>query len=712
MHHNKIKIRPTDTAHPYRVKGQGGVVLSHDNVALIALRANTRVIGKGMPVTLTATVANYGTRDESVNVVVYDDDTGKEMAQVDFNPSMPLRVRPDTTVSASFELRLFPEIRPGQKFHAQRISARLESAQRGPLEGDGLQVDNVRYAAVEIRDKVPILVIDGQGPKGRLDNGDSFFIKKAIDSVPGGTYEVVFGDEIAGAPARALERPDLLQYPTLFLLNVRELTPAQRKGLEHYVAEGGGAAFFLGPDVVADYYNKDLYRGGQGVFPVPLRTTFFPPSSEPPRETPFTGDYQLRVRTDLFGNSPDSLKDVPIFGAIFPETKALDFLKDLPIRRYFPVPRGEWKAEPGRVFELATLPNEQPVTAYTQAVVALLDRLPVKKKDEEYKAYWPGLNRHIQEIRQIVAPGSELKAYKLAEALERLLSDQGKKDAKGKDDPNYPNLTAFWAWGANPKIDSLRKDVESLKTQVLFGDPFVVAQRFGKGRVVAVMSTAGKEWNDWGGGSGASGVYQPFIWEMQNWLSSQAAAADLTVGTPVKLEVDANRLRAEGKTRVQVVRTFYKAQAGQKALEVKEPPTFGVEGEGLLTFAYPRTFEPGFYESRLFTQDDARESQPLAAWGHTFNIDARREGKLRRVSEEDFHRALGTSDVNIDPPPQGVVEGLVNRQSDWSESPWFFLLFLAVLVAEQALAVHLSFHLRAGEGQLPAQAAQPTAKVA
>jgi hypothetical protein len=701
----KVKVHATDTAHPYRLKGQGGVPLSHDNLALIDLRANTRVIGKGMPVTFTCTVANYGTRDENVNVVVYDDDTGKEMAQVDFNPSMPLRVGPDTTVSATFELRLFPDIPASKKFYAQRLSARLESAQRGPLEGDGLEVDNVRHAAVEIRNRVPVLIVDGQGPGGRKDTGDSFFIEKAIESVPGGSYEVVYGDVLSGGDAaKALERTDLHQYPTIFLLNVRELTAKQRKNLENYVAEGGGVAFFLGPNVAPAAYNKDLYKGGKGVFPAPLGPNYVPPGAEPPRETAFTGDFQLIVRKDQFGNTPESLRQVPIFGAVFPEEKSLNFLKDLPIRRYFPVLRGDWKPEKGRVFELATLPNEKPVTDYQAATVAVLDRLPLK--DDEYKAYWPGLSRHVQDIRQIVAPGSDLKAYKLADALERLLTDQGRKQ-----DPGFPNLTEFWA-SANPKVRSLKEDVEALRSLVLYGDPFVVAQRFGKGRVVAVMSTAGKGWNDWGGGSGASVVYQPFIWEMQNWLSSQSADSDLAVGTPVKLEVDPAKLRAEGKGRVQVVRTFYKAQSGQKALELKEPPTFGTESEGILTFTYPRTFEPGFYLSQLFSQDDAQLAQPLAAWGHTYNVDARREGKLRRVSEDEFQRALGSKDVILEPPPQGLVEGLVNRQSDLSESAWFFLLFLAVLVAEQALAVHLSFHLRGAEGQLPAQAAQPQAKVA
>ena len=49
-------------------------------------------------------------------------------------------------------------------------------------------------------------------------------------------------------------------------------------------------------------------------------------------------------------------------------------------------------------------------------------------------------------------------------------------------------------------------------------------------------------------------------------------------------------------------------------------------------------------------------------------------------------------------------EDLINKQNDLADSPWFFLVFLLVLICEQALAVHLSYHMRGSEGQLPAEA--------
>ena len=52
------------------------------------------------------------------------------------------------------------------------------------------------------------------------------------------------------------------------------------------------------------------------------------------------------------------------------------------------------------------------------------------------------------------------------------------------------------------------------------------------------------------------------------------------------------------------------------------------------------------------------------------------------------------------------------KKNDLSESPWLFLIILALLVLEQMLAVHLSFHLRGHEAQLPAATGMPSPQAA
>ena len=698
-----MKLFLFDTAHPDRAQGQA-LPLAHDNIGITELRAGTRVAGRAMPVNFTATITNYSGREADVQLRIYDDAVEQELPQVDFNPPMPVRVSAFSSLTVSFDLTFNPTIKSTEAYFA-RISARLKSAQLTELENDGLAADNIRHAAVEVREKVPILMIDGEGAKGRQENKDTFFVRTAIISVPGASYDVVYGDELGGGIAtKALERSDLHQYPTIFLLNVRELTVKQLMNLENYVREGGGVAFFMGPLVSAKLYNKALYREGAGLFPAPLRETYFPPPNEEPLDLPLSDDPQLLLREDLHGEG----ERYPIFGPILKYPGQRDTLKDLRIKRYFQIPRANWQIEPGKIFEIATLPNSQPITVFNQAArdVVRGPRLEKILEDDEFKKYRKGLERHARIVDLLVQPGSDKKAYILANALDTLLNDKGK--GKDKQDEEHPNLTEFWV-NSDPKIRTLRDEILKLRDQVRYGDPFIVAKNFGKGRVAAVMTTAGKEWNDWAGGSLATLIYQPFIWELQNYLSSQGSEGNLTVGTPVQVTVDPEQFKQKNR-QLKMVRLRPK-RPGEK--EYPKEEQFGTDNQGQLTFSFPKNFEPGLYVSQLHYADGDSKA-PLLSYGHVFNVDTAREGPLQRLGFDDMKKNLiDGRDRNVSFLSGGsTTDSLVARQSDFSENPLLYLILLAVLVAEQALAVHLSFHLKGSEGEVLSQLTRPARQAA
>ena len=56
-------------------------------------------------------------------------------------------------------------------------------------------------------------------------------------------------------------------------------------------------------------------------------------------------------------------------------------------------------------------------------------------------------------------------------------------------------------------------------------------------------------------------------------------------------------------------------------------------------------------------------------------------------------------------------EQFKEKQPDASESPWLYLFFIIILIVEQAMAVHLSFHLKGSEAPAaaPARGATPAA---
>lgn len=697
-----MKLFLFDTAHPDRAQGQA-LPLAHDNIGITDFRAGTRVAGRAMPVNFTAAITNFSGREADVQLRIYDDNLDQgELAQIDFNPPMPVRVSAFSSLTVSFDHTFNPQIKASEPYFA-RLSARLKSAQLAELENDGLAADNIRHAAVEVREKVPILVIDGEGSKGRQESKDTFFVRTAIISVPGASYEVVYGDELGGGVAtKALERSDLHQYPTIFLLNVRELTAKQLTNLENYVRDGGGAAFFMGPLVSAKLYNKALYREGNGLFPAPLKETYFPAPNEEPLDPQYTGEPQLLLREDLLGEG----ERYPIFGPIFKDPGQRDTLKDLRIRRYYQVPRANWQVEPGKIFEIATLPNAQAITVFNQAARDVVRGPRVEKilENDEYQKYRKGMERHARVIDSLVQPGSEKKAYHLADALDALLYDKG----KGKQDDEHPNLTEFWS-NSDPKIRTLKDEILKLRDQVRYGDPFIVARNFGKGRVAAVMTTAGKEWNDWGGGSQATLIFQPFIWELQNYLSSQTREGNLTVGTPVQIAVDPEQFKQKNR-QLKMVRLRPK-RAGEK--EHSKEEQFGTDNQGQLSFDFPKNHEPGLYVSQLHYAD-GESKLPLLSFGHVFNVDTTREGPLQRLSFDEMKKNLIEGrDQSVSFLSGGsATDSLVARQSDLSENPLLYLIFLAVLVAEQALAVHLSFHLKGSEGEMLTQLTRPARQAA
>ena len=140
---------------------------------------------------------------------------------------------------------------------------------------------------------------------------------------------------------------------------------------------------------------------------------------------------------------------------------------------------------------------------------------------------------------------------------------------------------------------------------------------------------------------------------------------------------------------------------------------------GLKEYARKRHFdktpEPGLYITELRFADEPSDKPPLATYSHVFNVDTPTEGPLQRISSDDLERdlvrPLGEERVTIVTGSTPTTD-ISSHKSDLSESPWFFLLILAILVAEQALAVHLSFHLKGDQSEVINQLTRPPAAAA
>src|SRR5207247_707358 len=314
-----------------------------------------------------------------------------------------------------------------------QITANLEN------EEAGLQADNTRYAVVEVRRQVPVLIIDGDLTNGDKPGGDTFHLKSL--------FTVAKGFEVQRGGINELKRPDLEKYPCIYLLNVPELDERAAKNLEDYVKGGGSVAFFMGPRVRPDFYNQKLYRDGKGVFPVILADRPSKEFSEEEKQKRQLSNllepqFQIFLRSDTHTLLAEAYK----FRTAF---------KFLNIDRYYPVPRQRWDRETNHAEELATLPNDRPVSDYEASAREILNSLPLD--DPKYAKYRPGLERHKNAIRETLI-GKTL--HPVANALDAFLRDLGKAG-----DADQPNLKGFWEL-TDPKVQELKTRLERLKETV------------------------------------------------------------------------------------------------------------------------------------------------------------------------------------------------------------------------------------------------------
>ncbi len=124
--------------------------------------------------------------------------------------------------------------------------------------GDRLELDNTRWLALPVDERLSVLCVGGQRDDGK-------YIVDALS--PGG------GDESPIQPRLATEGElaeiDLAPFDCVFLSNVAQLTADEAERLERYVRQGGGLAIFLGDEVLADAYNA-MFGRRESLMPVQL----------------------------------------------------------------------------------------------------------------------------------------------------------------------------------------------------------------------------------------------------------------------------------------------------------------------------------------------------------------------------------------------------------------------------------------------------------
>lgn len=212
---------------------------SHENLAITELGGEVRTAAVGVPLRLSATVHNFGSKlAQNVRLAVLADGT------------LLARTVEIERLEAGKEIKRDIDVtfkKPGK--HTVEVQ----------LPEDALPADNDRYAAVEINIANPVLIIDGNP-----ESDDGSYVSTALAADP----------SITGYSTR-IESADFLRHGSLdpfrciYLLNIPQLPADAVEILSDYVRRGGGVVWFLGNVVNTSFYNDALYAAG-GLFPVRL----------------------------------------------------------------------------------------------------------------------------------------------------------------------------------------------------------------------------------------------------------------------------------------------------------------------------------------------------------------------------------------------------------------------------------------------------------
>jgi hypothetical protein len=187
--------------------------------------------------------------------------------------------------------------------------------------------------------------------------------------------------------------------------------------------------------------------------------------------------------------------------------------------------------------------------------------------------------------------------------------------------------------------------------------------------------------------------------DLQRWLISSGDDLNRTVGESVKIELDAGRYQPKMKMTFTPQHDLDKGKTEEAIKPIEYPEQALPMKDNLLTLDYHSTREPGVYTFEFFPNDKDNTNQTEIR-AFAFNIDAAKESDLRRASRDklEYPRARDNKAGTILlRSPGDTYEAYKNKMPDASESPWLYLFFLVILIVEQALAVHLSFHLKGNE---------------
>lgn len=138
------------------------------------------------------------------------------------------------------------------------------------IEGDSFPDDNAFHAVVQVRNQLNVLLVDGSPSKEPL-GGAADFLELAL--TPYQSTAATLKDLIHTTlvDARKLREQDWAGKEVVILADVDRLQGNRVNELDKFVRGGGGLFVFAGPHCDLDWYQREFFRKGQGLYPASFK---------------------------------------------------------------------------------------------------------------------------------------------------------------------------------------------------------------------------------------------------------------------------------------------------------------------------------------------------------------------------------------------------------------------------------------------------------
>jgi hypothetical protein len=274
LHKDGVEVHVLDYGRPAR-----------DNVTIQSIEMLDKFPVARVPLRLAITVRNNGDKEvQNVGVTISQHVGTSKTASTAPSAAPSLKSANPSQVVAIEKIA---------KGSVAKIEAQVTFPDAGPsyvtasLPQDELARDDEANLALEVRECVKVLIVDGERDSIDPTRSESFFLARALDpgsnAGHGVAVDVRSPDEVDGI------RWD--DYDMVVMMDVMSFTPVKDKstppkdiypsltGLEQYVRNGGGLAVFTGDKVDTRFYRDQMYADGNGLCPYWIKSRVGDPAN-------------------------------------------------------------------------------------------------------------------------------------------------------------------------------------------------------------------------------------------------------------------------------------------------------------------------------------------------------------------------------------------------------------------------------------------------